>query len=371
MRIVLAENQRERGERLRRLLLAEGMICEADDVVAFDGLPARLTAAPADLILVTVLDQPEKALAAIGTVHQVTGAPVIAVGDVATVDDMRSAMRAGAREFVDINRAAEELPEVLSRIEASGETPAKRGILISMFSPSGGVGVSTTAVNLAVRLAGEMPDRVALIDLQPGPSDMALMLDIQAKHTTNGICRAWERMDRQMLESALTRHSSGLRVLPQAGYPDQGDVPESHLSVAAIRRLCAITGRLHAITVLDTANQLDDCQVEAMRLSTLVGLVVRSDVTGLSRARWALSTLGERGIPRERFRLVLNRFGQGGQIDPATVEQMLGIKVFQRIPEDNASVNRAVNRGIPVTELYKSSRIGRSFSSFARSVQTS
>ncbi len=371
MRIVLADNRRERGEQLRRILLAEGLVCGADDLVDFDGLPGRLTAAPADLIMVTTLDKPEDALDAIRTAHQVTGAPVIAIGDVATVDDVRNVMRAGAREFVNIFRVSEELPEVLGKIETSGEALAKRGTLISMFSPSGGVGVSTTAVNLAVRLAGEMPDRVALIDLQPGPSDMALMLDIEAQHTTNGICRVWERMDRQMLDSALTRHGSGLRVLPQAGYPEDGDAPENHLCVEAVRRLCAISGRLHAVTVLDTNSQLDECQVEAMRLSTLVGLVVRSDVTGLSRARWALNALGERGIRRDRIRLVLNRFGQSGQIDPATVEQTLGIEVFQRIPEDNTSVNRAVNRGIPVTELYKSSRISRSFSSFARSVQTS
>lgn len=371
MRIVLADNRQDRGEELRRILLAEGLVCEAGDVVCFDNLPGRLAAADADLVSVTTCDEPEEALGAIRTAHQAANAPVIAVGNDATVNDIRNVMRAGAREFIDINRVREELPEVLSKIEAAGEAPAKRGILVSMFSPSGGVGVSTTAVNLAVRLAGAMPGQVALIDLKPGPSDLALMLDIQPKHTTNRICRAWSRMDRQMLDSALTRHNSGLRVLPQDGYPDEGSVSQSDLSVEAVRQLCAITGRLHAVTVLDTSTQLDECQIEAMRLSTLVGLVVRPDVTGLSRARWALNTLGERGIGRDRFRLVLNRFGQAGQIDLATVEQTLGIKVFQRIPEDNVSVSRAINRGIPVTELCKSSRISRSFSSFARSVQTS
>ena len=371
MRILLADNQQERGEELRRILLAEGLVCEASDIVCFDNLSGRLAVADADVVLITACDEPDEALGAIRTALQVANAPVIALGSDATVTDIRNVMRAGAREFIDIDRVREELPAVLSKIEAAGEAPGKRGILISMFSPSGGVGVSTTAVNLAVRLAGEMPDQVALIDLKPGPSDLALMLDIQPKHTTNGICRAWTRMDRQMLDSALTRHNSGLRVLPQDGYPDEGSVPASDLSVEAVRQLCAITGRLHSVTVLDTSVQLDECQIEAMRLSTLVGLVVRPDVTGLSRARWALNMLGERGIHRDRFRLVLNRFGQAGQIDLATVEQTLGIKVFQRIPEDIIAVNRAINRGIPVTELYKSSRISRSFSSFARSVQTS
>ena len=371
MRIIVADNRQECGEELRRILLAEGLVCEAGDVVCFENLPGRIAAADADVVLVKTCEEPDRALDAIRTARQATTAPIIAVGNDATVNDIRNVMRAGAREFIDINRAREELSEVLSKIEAAGEVPATRGTLISIFSPSGGVGVSTTAVNLAVRLAGEMPGRVALIDLKPGPSDLALMLDIHPQHTTNEICRAWTRMDRRMLDSALTEHSSGLRVLPQDGYPDEGGAPQSNLCVEAVRRLCAITGRLHAVTVLDTNTRLDECQIEAMRLSNLVGLVVRPDVPGLSRARWALNTLEEHGIGRDRFRLVLNRFGQAGQIDPATMEQTLRIEVIQRIPEDNTSVNRAVNRGIPVTELFKSSRISRSFSSFAQSVQTS
>jgi pilus assembly protein CpaE len=379
MRIVLADNRQERSEHVRRILLGEGLICEADDVVGFDRLPSRLAGAKADLVLIAVDsaadnavdDADEDAQGAIRDTHHATDAPILAIGDEPTVEAIREAMRLGAREFLSLARLREELTQALIKIEAAGQISSQRGSLISIFSPTGGVGVSTTAVNLAVRLAADIPEPVALIDLKPAPSDLALLLDIEPRHTTNDVCHSWERMDQKLLEGAMVHHSSGVRVLAQAGYPQEGGTTENSLTPEAVRQLATLVRRIHTASVIDTASTLDACQLEAMRLSNLVGLVVRPDVPGLRRARWALDTATAEGIPRDRFRLVLNRYGQGGQVDLDTVEQTLGIEVFQKIPEDHRSVNRAANRGVPLSELSKRSRISRSFSSFAKSVRTS
>ncbi len=371
MRIVLADDQKQRIDHVRRVLLGEGLTCDADDVVDYQGLQGRLAGQKADLILVTLDGAREEALAAIQTARQMTNAPILAADAGTEAETIRQAIRAGASELVSLDRLREELSEVLTKIEAGGHAHNQRGILISLFSPSGGAGVSTTAVNLAVRLAGTMPDRVALIELKPAPGDLALMLDLEPKHTLDHICRSWERLDQKMLEAAMVRHRSGVRVLAQTGYPQNGDLCENTLSTEAVRQLCTLTRRMHALTVADLSHELSEQQVEAMRLSNLVGLIARPDVLGLRRARWALDTVRARGVPGDRFRLVLNRFGQTGQIDLAKAEQILGIQVFHRIPEDHRLANRAVNLGIPLTESSKRSRISRSFSSLARNVQSS
>ena len=379
MRIVLADNRQERSERVRRILLGEGLICEAEDVVGFDRLASRLAGAKADLVLVAIDDAvgdadkevDEEAKRAIRDAHHATDAPILAIGDEPTVEVIRQAMRLGAREFLSMARLREELCEALIKIEATGRISSRRGSLISIFSPTGGVGVSTTAVNLAVRLAADVSEPVALVDLKPAPSDLALLLDIEPEHTTNDVCRSWQRMDRKLLEGAMVQHRSGVRVLAQAGYPEEGGIAENALTPEAVRQLATLVRRMHGASVIDTSSTLDACQIEAMRLSNLVGLVVRPDVPGLRRARWALETATAAGVPRDRFRLVLNRYGQAGQVDLDTVQRTLGIEVFHKIPEDHRSVNRAANRGVPLVELSKRSRISRSFSSFARSVRTS
>jgi pilus assembly protein CpaE len=280
-------------------------------------------------------------------------------------------MRAGAREFLELGRLREDLSEVLIKIEAEGGLTGRRGTLVSIYSPSGGVGVSTTAVNLAVRLASRGADQIALVDLKPAPSDLALMLDIEPEHSTDEVCGAWGRLDRKMLEAAMVRHRSGVHVLAQAGFPEDGSLPENTLTKEAVRQIGTLARRSYVVTVADLPHTLDAPVVEAMRLSSIVGLIARPDVPGLRRARWALDAAAAAGVPRDRFRLVLNRFGQSGQVKLSKVEEILGIRVFQRIPEDGGAVNRAVNRGVPLAESSKLSRIGRSFSSFARSVQIS
>jgi len=370
MRIVLADNQPQRSEQLRRILLGEGLTCQPDDVVSYDGLSGRLASTKTDLVLVTCNGAEEESLGAIRAAHQATDAPILAAGPAATVPLIREAMRAGAREFLDLGRFREELAEVLGKIEADGTVVSRRGQVISLYSPSGGVGVSTTAINLAVGLAADAPDQVALIDLRPAPSDLALMLDIEPEHTIDEVCGAWERMDRRMLEGAMVRHASGARILAQAGYPEAG-IPSRVITPEAVRQLLSLLRRIYTVTVVDLAAEPRAEQIEAMRYSNFVGLIVRADVPGLRRARWALDTAVAMGIERSRFRVVLGRSGQRGQVEPAKVEEILGIKVFQSIPEDCRAVNRAVNRGVPLAELSRMSRISRSFSSFAHSVQTS
>lgn len=369
MRIVLADDQRQRSEQLRRILLGEGLACEAEDVVDYEALAGRLAGAKPDLVLVTCSGAQESALAAIRTAHQATDAPVLAVGPAATITLIREAMRAGAREFLDLGRFRQELAEVLDKIEAEGAAPSRRGQVVCLYSPNGGAGVSTTAVNLAVQLAADMPGQVALVDLKPAPSDLALMLDLEPKFTVDDVCGSWERMDRKMLEGAMVRHASGAHVLAQAGYPAQGGVPAKVITPEAVRQMLTLLRRMYAATVIDLSATLAAEEIEAMRYSNFVGLIARADVPGLRRARWALDTAAAMGIGRDRFRLVLNRSGQHGQVEAAKVEEILGVKVFQNIPEDSRAVNRAVNRGVALSELSRISRISRSFSSFAHSVQ--
>ncbi|MCG8587505.1 MAG: hypothetical protein MI757_22590, partial [Pirellulales bacterium] len=275
----------------------------------------------------------------------------------------------GAGEFLSVARLREELTDALLKIETERHLPNERGTVVSMFSPNGGCGVTTTAINLAARLARTSTGKVALLDIRRSPSDLALMLDIEPTHTMDEVTQTWERLDGQMLDAAMTCHASGFDVLPQAAYPSAGGHQGEHLSPEAVRQLITLARRRYEHVVLDLEHDLSPETFEAMRLSSMVALIARPDVPGLRRARWALDTAEIEGMTRDRFRLVLNRFGGAGQVKIAQAEEILGIKVFQSIPEDRRTVSRAINRGVPVCELSRMSSVNRSFSSFARSVR--
>jgi pilus assembly protein CpaE len=369
MRIVLADHDQVRSVALRRVLLGEGLVCEAADVVGFDSLPGRLAEVEPDLVLVACDSSTDDYLAAIRAAHQVTGVPILAAGPVTDGARIRQVMAAGVREYLDVTRLREDLSEALVRLETTFDRSNAPGKIVSIFSPNGGVGVSTIAVNLAARLAAKRPGKVSLVDLHPAPSDLSLLLDLDPKHTLDHVCRAWERLDRQMLAASMTAHNSGVHVLTQAGYPAGGGLIENHLHRPAVRQVLLLLRRMYAVSVLDLAHSFAEEQVEAMRMSNFVALVVRPDVPGLRRARWALDTASALGLSRDRFRLVLNRCGARGQVTSDKAESILGIKVFSSLPEDDAAMNRAVNQGVPVSAVAsRFSLLSRSFNAFAQSV---
>lgn len=369
MRIVLADHDQARSVMLRRVLMGEGLTCEAADAVGFENLPGRLSEVEPDLVLLTCDGTREVFLASLRAAHQVTGVPILAAGPATDGALIRQVMAAGAREYLDLSRVREDLTDALVRLERSVQPDHAPGKVISIFSPSGGVGVSTVAVNLAARLAAKRPDRVSLVDLHPAPSDLALLLDFEPKYTLDQVCHVWEKLDRQMLSDSMTPHSSGVHVLAQAGYPAGGGLSEKQLNRDAVRQVLLLLRRMYSISVLDLANSFEEEQVEAMRLSNFVALVARPDVPGLRRARWALDTASSLGMARDRFRLVLNRCGARGQVSQEKAEEVLGIKVYASLPEDNVAMSRAVNQGVPVSAVSsRFSHLSRSFHAFAQSV---
>ena len=368
MRIVLADNNFERRGQVRRIVLGQGLQCDAADAVNCDQLPARLAVAAHDLVLVTCDGTIESCQSTIRAAHQSTSAPILAAGSLRDAQRVRQIMTAGARAYLAWDRLRDELAVTVEQLESEGAVSHERGVVISIFSPSG-AGVTTTAINLAVGLAKRQPQQTALVDLQNAPSDLALLLDVAPHCTLDQLVSQWERLDRQMLAAAMTGHASSLHILPQAGFPEMGGLTPAQLSAPAIRQLVLLLRRTYRHTVLDLAHSFEHYQLEAMRLSNFIALVARPDVPGLRRARWALDTAAQFGLGRDRFRLILNRCGGRHRVSIAQAEEILGISVFQTIPDDHATMLKAVNQGLPVAELSRLSRISRSFSSLARNVQ--
>jgi Flp pilus assembly CpaE family ATPase len=368
----VAGAEAEGGDEVRRILLGEGLDCGADDLVAYEGLAGRITAAPPDLLLVYCNPAKREALAAIQTAQHLFPGPILAVGE-SNVTLMREVLRAGARELLDVNNLRQDLSTALVSIENSIRQPSQRGQIVSVFSPCGGAGVSTIAVNLAVALAEIRPrgsaDTIALLDVTEPPSDLSLLLDLQPQHVMAEVCRHAERLDRSLLAGAMTAHASGVQVLPQAGYADESRRESEKIDPAVIRQLLVLLRRMHTRVVVDIGHVLGDVQVETLRLSNLLILVAHGDVPGLRRVRWALDRIAAAGVARGRVRLVLNRYTDRYHVKRAQVEEALGMPVAVAFPDDTAAVTRARNEGVPLAELSGKAKIVSLFTALAREVQ--
>jgi Flp pilus assembly CpaE family ATPase len=140
------------------------------------------------------------------------------------------------------------------------------------------------------------------------------------------------------------------------------------LNVDAVRRICVLARVVFPFTVVLLDSHVTDEQLETMRLSDTVLLVVRADVPAVRRARWAVDAAVANGVPRECFRLVINRWGQGGQLRVDQVESGLNLSSPQLIPDDPARVNNAANQGVLLQELSGGAKISRRLAQLADSL---
>ncbi|MCA9154475.1 MAG: hypothetical protein R3C99_15695 [Pirellulaceae bacterium] len=361
MRVVVAHGPDLDDRELRRIVLGSGLDCGPNDCVRWNSLSKRLGEADADLVLVSVDDHADESWQALREARALTESPLLAIGR--TDEDMviERARGFGVASVLDRGDLRRALDTVLEQWSAQRDTKRRRGRVVSVYAPTPGSGGTTVAANLAGALARKHPDDVALIEMSAEFGDLAMLLNLTPRHSASDVCKRWRGLDPTGLKSSFCQHASGLLVLANAG--------ENHtnpfLTDEAARRLAILSRMTAAYSVLSLDNRLTDVEVEAMQLSDAVALVVRPDVPAVRRAQWTVDQAVISGVPRDRFHLVVNRFGQSGQLALTHVEESLGMRATALIPDDPRSVNRAANMGQLLHEQSRVKRISRRFSALA------
>jgi pilus assembly protein CpaE len=364
MRAVVGYGPDADRQQLRQIVLGSGLECGADDCVAWQDLSARLGQVDADFVLVKIDPADEQSWTAAEEARGLTTAPVLAIGPAGNADLSRRIQRLGAVGPLDEQSLPRSLDAALDDWFQAQKKKTRRGKVFSVFSPTPGSGATTVAANLAGAFSRKYVDDVALVDLTSDFGDLAVLLNAEFRHTAQDVCRRCATLDRTSLRASLADHSSGLKVLLNAS-----DQPRNeYLSMDAGRRIAILTRMTIGYTVLALDSRLTDVEKEAMRLSDAVVYVVRPDVPAVRRAALVLNEVLAAGIDRERICLVVNRFGQPGQLALKQLESTLDMRAAHLIPDDPHNVNRAANYGSLLQERARFKKITRRFASLANAL---
>jgi pilus assembly protein CpaE len=117
--------------------------------------------------------------------------------------------------------------------------------------------------------------------------------------------------------------------------------------------------------VVDASADYTDLALACFDLSDATCLVTGLDVVGVKHLSKALETLLTIGLPRERFRIVLNRADSKVGLDAADVERVMKIQVDAMIPSSRL-VPMSLNKGRPVVIEEPSSEVAQSIKQLAR-----
>jgi pilus assembly protein CpaE len=331
--------------RLRHVLIQSGQECGASDVVGLDEAPRHLALAHPELAVVVMRPDPERCLGDLGRVRQLMSGRLLAVGPVAEPRFILRALREGADDYLDDGEIDAELPAALARLTngGSGNGRSEPGATLAVLGASGGSGSSTLVANLSVALAREHKGAMA-IDMRLHAGDLGALLDLKPNHTLIDLCQSVSRMDRLLFERSLAAHPSGVKLL---GAP-RAYTGLDHVTSEGVAQILTLARGAFPYVVADIDPTLGEPQIQIVRQSDLILYLLRLDFNSLRNARLALDYLDQRGIGRDKVRLVASRQGQPKELPAAKVEEALGSKFFHALPDDPKSVNRANNNGVPV-----------------------
>ena len=297
-------------------------------------------------------------------IEQVVGqtqSPVFVVGLSTDSQEILKAIRQGARAYLHEDDLHLELLNALGKLRQTGSAPVKWGKIIAVTGALPGIGVTTVAGNVAFALAATYPDHVVLAELGGGVPELALNLDLQPPHNLAELIAGWDRIDATLMRRALVEHPAHLRVL---AYPPE-TLQAAFLEPAAMRQMLAVLRSMFAFTIVDLGHDIDPTHVEAFHLADKVVLVVRLDVPSVRLSRQYCQQLETLGVPRDKFHVVANRYGQRQQFPWKKAQEALGLPIAEWIPDDPGRINQALNQGRPLIATASRAGITRSFADLA------
>jgi pilus assembly protein CpaE len=315
----------------------------------------------AEVVLVDIDAQnPQRAIRTIELIHASTpDVTIFAVGEMSQPTVIVSAMRAGAREFLDHNASREVLVEAFTRFSATlsrAQRSSSKARVFTFLNAKGGAGTTTTAVNTAVALQ-EAHGRVVLVDFAP-IGHAALQLNLRPQFTLVDALQNLHRMDGSLLDGLMTPYRKGLHLLAGAQQPHNAVPTSSELA----RLFDLLVGQYHFV-VIDGSGRMDGTMQMICDLSNAVLMVAQTDVVSLWSAGRIQSFLQD-GAGRDRLRLVLNRYKKIPGFTDEDVEKATNLKVLWKVPNNFQVIGPAIDKGNPVA-AQGNHEIGRSYQGLA------
>ncbi len=251
------------------------------------------------------------------------------------------------------------LKEQKDRQKDSGQDKKK----IMVYSNKGGSGKSFIAINLAVAIARETKKEVAIFDLNYQFGDVALMLNLYPRHTVYDIMAVIDQLDGDMLNSFLTPHESGVKILPAPIDPSQ----EESISAAATKKIFKLMGQISDYLVVDTPSMFSENILSVIDDVDILCIVASMDVPSIKNLKISLQVLEQLKFGQDKILLVLNRAGSKVGITLDEIEKTIDRKIDIAIPSDRI-VPLAVNRGVPVVTEMPRSSVSKSINRLAKAI---
>lgn len=283
-----------------------------------------------------------------------------------TSEYLINAMRVGVREVLPSPVTKVALEAALVRTEAKlGLRSTQRTARVIAFIPcKGGSGATFLATNLGYQLSGENK-KVLLIDLNLQYGEAVLTVhDRKATSDIADVARNLSRLDASFLSASTVQVTPNYEILAAPEDPAQSlQIKPEHLE--AILNLAI---NQYDFIVLDVSNNLDDLTIKALDRAHNIYLVVQAFLPYVRNTNRMMTIFRSLGYPPDKVELLVNRYMKNAEIGLDDLRTSSGINRMRTIPNGYKEVAKAINQGVPLEMVSKSSSVYLAIKELAESL---
>jgi pilus assembly protein CpaE len=253
--------------------------------------------------------------------------------------------------------------ELLSACVRVAQIPAGDGskdARVFTFLPAvGGAGVTTMAIQAALTLhrdGSPGAQSTCLVDLNLAHSACADYLDLKPRLDLSEIEPRPERLDSQLLEVMLSRHSTGISVIAAPNSP----TATHSVNPIVVTRLLDLVSSSFDNVVIDMPRTWFPWADDVLCGSNKLFIVSEATVPALRKAKQLAIATSQRLCQCPRPLVIVNRFQRrlfSPSLRRTDIARTLGESFGATIPCNHWLVREAIDRGVPLEEVKRGNNI--------------
>ena len=263
--------------------------------------------------------------------------------------DLLKVLRAGATEFLtapfDSNSQRDAVVRLSRLCQPVQETApsGENGSVVVFTSAKPGSGASTLATQAAFALRRLTGKKVLLADFDLMGGTIGFYLKVDHSYSLVEALQHADHLD-QALWNSLVVNAGGVDILASPISPYTDPVENARLHV-----VLNYSRMIYDWIVVDLPLVFQRTSLITLSESDQAFLVSTSELPSLHLARKAVNMLEQLGLPKDRFRMVVNRISKRDGIGVADMEKLFNCPVYSSIPNDYFSLHRVITLGQPLS----------------------
>jgi pilus assembly protein CpaE len=377
LRLAIVDPRDTTRDALKSLLLGMDRVWLEAECSRFEFFTDVVGQTHPDIGIVAIDADPNKGLELVGELRNVS--PDCAIFVVSSSSDgalILRAMRSGVKEFLTQPVKLEDLLTALDRVSAErfggrADGKARGNMVIAVAGATGGVGTTSVAVNLGCVFAADPKNTdpkntVALVDLDLCLGDADVFLDAIPEYTLLDVAQNVSRLDFTLLKRSLTKHSSGLYLLPRPVHLE--DIPL--ITEEDLTRVFGLLKATFTHLIIDLSKAYSPLDLLAMQSAEHVLLVTQLDLPCLRNVVRLNMSFVEMPNVKDKLKIIVNRVGLDScQITLKKAQETLGREVFWQLPNDYRIMSEVRNNGVPLIEQAPKAAITQAFLQLAETLR--